>query len=73
MNTPLRPIEYQMFEKTGEAMSTGAAFAWKTYTGKFHAWATEGYNSDMCAVAIVERTDGTIVTPLATKCRFLDI
>lgn len=67
-----RTIEFTLFEKVGDN-TTGnpVGYAHVPYTGIFHAWSTEGDASDMTAVAIVERPDGSIVTPAAFRCKFV--
>jgi len=41
--------------------------------GLFHTFAVEGSAGDeLCVVCVIEEKDGSIVTPIASKCRFLD-
>ena len=41
-------------------------------TGLFHTFAVEGSAGDeLCVVCVIETEDGSIVTPIASKCKFL--
>lgn len=45
----------------------------ETRTGLFHGFSIEGSAGDeIVTVCIIETADGSIVTPIATKCKFLD-
>jgi len=49
------------------------AYVDETRTGLFHTFAVEGSAGDeMVVVCVIETEDGSIVTPIASKCRFLD-
>jgi hypothetical protein len=44
----------------------------QTKTGTFHGFGVEGSAGDeLVVVCIIETEDGSIVTPIATKCKFL--
>ena len=75
ITTPhLRPISYPHREWwTWENKSVPRKYTDHTRKGLFHTFAVEGSAGDeLVVVCVIETEDGSIVTPIASKCRFLD-
>jgi len=75
----MRRIQYQLYEKNPDYdpgsewdHANRRSYVYVTYdNGLFHSFGVEGADGETNCVAIIELPDGSVITALAEKCKFL--